>query len=272
VKVHFLNCGTMHPRVAPLFSAMQDRCCCICLLIEAGDGLVLVDTGFGTADLQDPGRLGNRANLILNVRQDPELPAVRQIACLGFDPERVTDIICTHLDRDHAGGLPDFPRARVHVLADEREAALNPVGARERDRYRGCHFVHGPLWVTHQASPGDRWFGLGCIRDIPGLPPGIVLVPLPGHTRGHCGVAVDTGEGWILHCGDAYYVGEELRERGKAPLGVRAFRRVAHQDHARAMESLEKIKKLLREHRGEVRAVASHDQFEYRAVFRKPLD
>jgi glyoxylase-like metal-dependent hydrolase (beta-lactamase superfamily II) len=161
---------------------------------------------------------------------------------------------------------------RVHVLADEREAALYPGDAMERDRYRECHFAHGPDWVTHDAVSEERWFGLDRIRDVPGLPPGIVLVPLAGHTRGHCGVAVDTGEGWILHCGDAYYVKEELREAGRAPVGVRAFRRVAHHDHARAMHSLESIKSVLREHGGEVRAVASHDQFEYRALFGKPLD
>lgn len=272
MKVRFLNCGTMYPRIAPLLSAMQDRSCCICMLIETGNGLVLVDTGFGTADMRDPGRLGSRANLLLNVRTDPSLPAVEQIARLGLDPARVTDVICTHLDRDHAGGLPDLPRARVHVLAAELEAARNPAGAMERDRYRECHFAHGPEWVTYDTVSAQDWFGLECVRELPGLPREILLVPLPGHTRGHCGVAVDTREGWILHCGDAFYVKEELREVGKAPVGVRAFRRVAHRDHARAMETVGRIRRLLREHGEEVRAVASHDQFEYRALFGRPLD
>jgi glyoxylase-like metal-dependent hydrolase (beta-lactamase superfamily II) len=29
------------------------------------------------------------------------------------------------------------------------------------------------------------------------------LVPLFGHTRGHCGVAVRTASGWLFHVGDA---------------------------------------------------------------------
>ncbi|NPV60853.1 MAG: MBL fold metallo-hydrolase [Actinobacteria bacterium] len=272
MKIHYLNCGTMYPRLAPWFSPYQERSCCICMLLEAGDRLALVDTGFGTADMRDLSRLGSRSNLLLNVRPDPELPAVRQIARMGLEPGRVTDIICTHLDRDHAGGLPDFPHARVHVLAAEREAALNPGDALERDRYRRCHFAHGPDWVAHDAVSEERWFGLECVRGLPGLPPEVLLVPLPGHTRGHCGVAVDTGEGWVLHCGDAYYVKEELRETGKAPVGVRAFRRVAHHHYGAAMESLERIRRIFREHGGEVRVIASHDQFEYRALFGKPLD
>ena len=42
---------------------------------------------------------------------------------LGFSPDDVRHIVLTHLDFDHAGGIEDFPNARVHVLAREREAA-----------------------------------------------------------------------------------------------------------------------------------------------------
>jgi glyoxylase-like metal-dependent hydrolase (beta-lactamase superfamily II) len=31
-----------------------------------------------------------------------------------------------------------------------------------------------------------------------------VFVPFPGHTRGHCAVAVRHGDRWLLHCGDTY--------------------------------------------------------------------
>jgi hypothetical protein len=85
-------------------------------------------------------------------------------------------------------------------------------------------------------------------------------------------VAVETGDGWVLHCGDAYYVMEELREVGRAPAGTRAFRRFAHCDPARALKTIAEIKSLLREHGGEVRTIASHDQFEYRNIFGRPLD
>lgn len=272
MKISYMNCGTMHPRIAPLFSPYLDRSCCLCMLLEADDQLVLVDSGFGTRDMEDVNRLGRRANRILNVQPDPEQPAVRQLGRLGFRPEDVRDIICTHLDRDHAGGLPDFPHARVHVLEAERDAMLNPVDKMEEDRYRKCHFSHGPDWVTYQAVSDERWFGMNCIRDMPGLPSELVLVPLVGHTRGHCGVAVDTGNGWILHCGDAFYVKEELRETGKAHIGVRVFRRFAHFDHAQAMRKVEEIKRVTRENGDEVTMIASHDQFEYRNIFGKLLD
>ncbi len=272
MKIHYLNCGTMHPRGASLFVAWLDRSPAICILLETGDRLVLVDAGFGTRDMEDLSRLGRGANLILNPQPDPEQPAVRQIARLGFDPGSVTDIICTHLDRDHAGGLSDFPQARVHVLKDERDAVLKPVSPREKERYRSCHFTHGPRWVTYEGVSGEKWFGMDCVSQLEEIPPGVVLVPLPGHTRGHAGVAVSTKAGWVLHCGDAYYVQEELRASGRVPLGVRAFRRFAHMDISLAMRSLDWLRRFSREHESRVKLIASHDQFAYRSIFGKPLD
>ena len=50
---------------------------------------------------------------------------------------------------------------------------------------------------------------------------------------------MDTGKGWVLHCGDAYYVKEDLRLKGKASVGVRIFRRFAHEySFPRAMDQL----------------------------------
>ena len=30
-------------------------------------------------------------------------------------------------------------------------------------------------------------------------------MPLVGHSRGHTGIAIHGDEGWLLHCGDAYF-------------------------------------------------------------------
>src|SRR3546814_2886084 len=58
---------------------------------------------------------------------------------------------------------------------------------------------------------GERWFGFEAVRDLDGLPPEILLVPLPGHTWGHSGVAVqEDGGGWLLHAGDAYFYRGEV--------------------------------------------------------------
>lgn len=270
MKVHYLNCGTMYPRLAYWLAPHLDRVPCLCLLVEAGDRLVLVDTGFGVEDMRNPRRLG-RDNLVLNLRPDESQTALYQLRRMGYDPRDVSDIVCTHLDRDHAGGLADFPHARVHVSAAERDAALHPRDARERERYRRCHFAHGPKWVAYEDTAGEKWFGMDCVRELCGLPSEILLLALPGHTRGHCGVAVDTGDGWLLHCGDAYYIQEELREEGRTPVGVWGFRFIAHYRHAQAMRQLENLRSLLGSHGGSMRVLSAHDQFSYRHLFGKPL-
>ena len=31
------------------------------------------------------------------------------------------------------------------------------------------------------------------------------MIPLAGHTLGHCGIAVRSGDKWLLHAGDSYF-------------------------------------------------------------------
>ena len=51
MRVHHLNCGLMAPLGGALFDGVSAgptaKLACHCLLIETGQGLVLVDTGFG---------------------------------------------------------------------------------------------------------------------------------------------------------------------------------------------------------------------------------
>ena len=101
---------------------------------------------------------------------------------------------------DHCGGLPDFPHATVHVHRREVEAFTG--GARQWAdlAYVRRHIAHGPDLALYEEQ-GETWFGLPAVR-LP-FQPEIWLVPLRGHTRGHCGVALETEAGWHFHVGDA---------------------------------------------------------------------
>jgi glyoxylase-like metal-dependent hydrolase (beta-lactamase superfamily II) len=67
--------------------------------------------------------------------------------------------------------------------------------------YNKADFAHGPCWQLHQWQ-GERWYDFDAIR-LPVIEPEIWLVPLPGHTSGHCGVAIQTETGWLFQVGDA---------------------------------------------------------------------
>ncbi len=180
-----------------------------CLLIATDRRLILVDTGFGTQDVTDPARRLGPVRRVLGLRIDHDTTARAQVERLGYRAADVSDIVLTHLDLDHAGGLADFPDARVHVHGPELRAAQTPRWT-ERPRYRPAQWAHGPRWVVNEANGSDTWLGLNAIRELPGLGDDILVVPLYGHTRGHVGVAVNTPAGWLLHAGDAFLTRRDL--------------------------------------------------------------
>ena len=167
---------------------------CHCLLIEtARAGLVLVDTGIGTADVADPTRFGRTINRLLRPRRDRAETALEQVRARGFSAGDVRHIVVTHLDLDHAGGLADFPLAAVHLHAAECFAATTGPSLTERVRYIRAQWAHLPRWQTY-ADAGDDWFGFAAVRALHGLDAEVALVPLTGHSRGHSGVAVRDGD------------------------------------------------------------------------------
>jgi glyoxylase-like metal-dependent hydrolase (beta-lactamase superfamily II) len=228
-----------------------------CLLIEAGDELVLVDTGFGLADCSDPRRLGRRFRALVRPICDETETAIRQIEALGHDPADIRHIVTTHLDLDHAGGLGDFPGAEVHLLGTELAAAQHP-SLIERSRYIRAQWAHGPHWVEYRVG-GDSWFGFESIRLLPDLDAEIALIPLLGHTAGHCGVAIDGPDGWLLHCGDAFFYRGEVETPARCPPGLRLFQNLNQNDGKARHHNQERLQELKREHGEEVTLICSHD-------------
>jgi glyoxylase-like metal-dependent hydrolase (beta-lactamase superfamily II) len=262
VSVHHLNCATMRPagsfggRVSPA------RLVAHCLLVERPGGLLLVDTGFGTADIADPARLGRPFRTLVRPALDPAETARAQVLARGHDVEDVTDIVLTHLDLDHAGGIGDFPHARVHVLGDELDAALDPRPL-ERARYVGAQWAHGPRWRRHRVV-GEEWLGFGAVTA---LDDDVVLVPLRGHTRGHCGVAVRRPDGgWLLHAGDSYFHTGDLATPVTTPPGLRAFQRLMAVDDLQRRHNQERLRELHAAHSAEVTVFSAHDAGELAAL------
>ena len=241
---------------------------CHCLLIELADELVLVDTGFGIQDTavrqrRLPRRLTRAARPALDVTET----AAHQVEALGFRREDVGHILVTHLDPDHAGGLSDFPRARVHVLAAEHFGATARSRLGERSRYVPAQWAHGPAWEFYGAT-GEPWFGFEAVRDLRGLPPEILMVPLSGHTRGHACIAVEAGTGWLLHCGDAYFHHGDVHAGSQCPAALTFFQRMVAFDHAEVLANQARLQALTRASSNEVVVFCSHDPAELQRLQR----
>ena len=233
---------------------------CHCLLIETASGLVLVDTGIGLQDIVRPNRrLGWMFQTFVRPSLNASETALRQVEKLGFKGTDVRDIIVTHLDPDHAGGIADFPHASIHLFSPELDAALKPATAMERSRYRAEQWAHKPGFVRHYIS-GEPWYGFDCVRKPLGLPPEILLVPLLGHSRGHTGVAVHTKTGWLLHAGDAYlYASELTADHARVPHAAGLHQRATATNFILCKRNVERLRDLAFDHSREIRIFCAHD-------------
>ncbi|MGD8404494.1 MAG: MBL fold metallo-hydrolase [Anaerolineales bacterium] len=202
MTIYYLNCFTCNARFPRHWQSGQ-----LCLLIESNDGLVLIDTGLGTRDyIHKPGILW-AFKLVTIVPLNPEEAAIRRIARLGFQPEDVHHIVLTHMHFDHAGGLPDFPWAKVHVHKREYETFKSGKIRHWTDGgYNRRILDYGPDVELYEEM-GETWYDFDAIR-LP-FEPEIYLLPLFGHTAGHCGVAVKDDDRWLLHVADAASFAED---------------------------------------------------------------
>jgi glyoxylase-like metal-dependent hydrolase (beta-lactamase superfamily II) len=268
MRVHHLNCGTHCPLGGALFDGVSKgplaRIPTHCLLIETNAGLALVDTGYGVQDVRRTyARLPLLWPALLNVRLHEQDTALRQIEALGFAARDVQHIVLTHLDFDHAGGLEDFPEARVHVLAAELRAARRARrGFVANQRYRPAQWDGMTDWRPY-ATDGEPWFGFECVRALDGLPPEILMVPLRGHTEGHAGVAVQTDKGWLLHAGDAYLHRDQMHlAHPGCPAGMAVYQHIMDTDRPARRANQDRLRALKRAQAGAIDIFCSHDAAE----------
>lgn len=266
MRIHHLNCGSMCPLGRRLLNGeggwtAPAHLCCHCLLIESRHGLILVDTGLGTRDVTHPKSLGRLFNGLVRPRLQMSETAVHQIRELGLDPREVRHIVPTHLDLDHVGGMADFPQAQVHVYSMELDAALTRASLHEKSRYKPQQWAHGRQWVRHDLN-GEKWFGMDSVQAVPDSDDEVLLVPLAGHTRGHCGVAVRTDSGWLLHCGDAYFYRGELDDEPNCPIGLRFFQWLVAMDNGKRLANQRRLRRLKDRFGDDITMTSSHDPVE----------
>jgi glyoxylase-like metal-dependent hydrolase (beta-lactamase superfamily II) len=230
-----------------------------CVLLERPEGLVLVDTGWGSPTASAP---GDYPGWLFEVtagkpRITVEETAAGRLRALGFRPEDVTDVVLTHLDIDHVGGLVDLPNARVHVSRAEHVARFErrqPFRSWIHDSSKA--FAHAPRFSLARLVDHED---LGFPRSADLFGDGsVTLLDAQGHTPGHCAVAVRAGGKTLVHAGDAFVHTSELGGEEGLPLGVLAYRWTLHEDKPTARRTLDILRRLPRE-RPEVSLVNAHD-------------
>ena len=154
------------------------------LVVNTGGKLVLLDTGNGDAGAPTTGLW------------------MKNFRAAGFDPANVDTILISHFHGDHINGLrlkdgtEVFPKAEVMVpvpewdywMSDEKMAAA-PDGL--KGAFQNVRRVFGP-----KAKDFTRFeWGKEPVT-------GISTVAAPGHTPGHTGFAISSGNGRLMMMSD----------------------------------------------------------------------
>ncbi|MGR6977509.1 MBL fold metallo-hydrolase [Mycobacteroides abscessus] len=256
MRVHHLNCGSLSP-------VLSESQVCHVLLLETNSGLVLVDTGFGRLDVADPKRrVGSIRHLIRPHLVDSETAATQLIA-MGFQTSDVRHIVATHLDLDHIGGVADFPHAMLHTTADEIVFAYSSA-LRSRLRYRRSQLPSNRPSVVGHPHGDTTWRGFANVTQLSDIDDGLLLIPMPGHTKGHACVGVDAGHRWILHCGDAFYHRNTLQAFARAPLTSRLFERATADSFRHVRRNHAALRSLHEQCNSDLCIVSAHDYELYR--------
>lgn len=153
----------------------------------------------------------------------------------------------------------------MHLMSGEREHAFLQRTWLDRQRFRPQQWAATRhRWHAYKPRSGDLWHGFACVNDLKGLPPEVLLVPLVGHTFGHAGVAIHTGDQWLLHAGDAYFYHREMDlEMPWCTPGLRLYQTMMEKDRKARLQNQERLREIKRNHPTTLTVFGAHDAVEF---------
>lgn len=161
-------------------------------LIYSAGRLALIETGSGDYLLPTAGKLQ------------------QNLKAAGVDPAAIERVILTHMHPDHSAGLTDpktgtklFPNAELVVNENEpRHWQDDSAMARASERAKKLYFQCAREQMAPYHNVMHRFSGSVEVF------PGVTSVPLHGHTPGHSGYMISSGNDSLLIWGDIVHVPE----------------------------------------------------------------
>lgn len=149
-------------------------------LIDTGDEVILIDTGFKDDYPEPPKKLG--APVYMGRKLNDYTKAFAE---LGYKPEQVTKILVTHKHADHTGALQYFPNAKIYLSRTEADAMKLEGDNIVRVDFRGGAY--------HNFPASEK------IAD------GLFMLPASGHTEGNSIYVLEHEGLYFMFHGDVTY-------------------------------------------------------------------
>ena len=181
-------------------------------LIDTGDEVILIDTGFQN-DMKAPEKkLG--APLYMGEKIADYMNA---FAAAGYKPEQVTKILVTHKHPDHTAALQYFPNAKVFIGPEDADAM----------KLEGENIVRAQYGEAYKNFPNAQQ-----------VIPGIWFIEAKGHTKGNSIIIVECDGLYYMFHGDVTYCDAALKANKLS---------IVFEDKDAARETLDRVRQFIKE-------------------------
>ena len=181
-------------------------------LIDTGDEVILIDTGFQN-DMKAPEKkLG--APLYMGEKIADYMDA---LVAAGYKPEQVTKILVTHKHPDHTAALQYFPNAKIFIGPEDADAM----------KLEGENIVRAQYGEAYKNFPNAQQ-----------VIPGIWFIEAKGHTKGNSIIIVECDGLYYMFHGDVTYCDAALKANKLS---------IVFEDKDAARETLDRVRQFIKE-------------------------
>ncbi len=179
-------------------------------LIDTGDEVILVDTGFKTGYAGPAKKLG--APLYMGEKVNDYMVALEQT---GYKPEQVTKVLITHKHNDHSDCIAEFPNAKIYISPEDADAM----------KLDGDNIVRAEYGQPYHNFPNAMQ-----------VAPGIWFIQAKGHTHGNSIVIAEVGDLYYMFHGDVTYCDAALKANKLS---------IIFEDKEAARETLDRVREFV---------------------------
>ena len=182
-------------------------------LIDTGNEVILVDTGFKTGFAAPDKKLGSPLYMGEKVADYMEA-----FAATGYQPEQVTKILITHKHPDHSACIDEFPNAKIYIAAEDADAM----------KLEGENIVRAQYGEAYKNFPNAQQ-----VAD------GIWFVEAKGHTKGNSIIIAESDGLYYMFHGDVTYCDAALKANKLS---------IVFEDKDAARETLDRVRQFIADH------------------------